>query len=153
MIRDVLVKKLGVHKDERGHLFEILRSDDPHFKRFGQVYVTVCNPGWVKGWHYHKKQTDIFCVIRGKSRIVLHDLRKNSKTERQTNIFILSEKTPSILEIPRGVIHGFECLGKEPAWILNVPDHTYNAGTPDEYRLPLDAEEIPYKPWKKRKGW
>ncbi|MDD5131521.1 MAG: hypothetical protein PHH44_02550 [bacterium] len=56
MIAGVVLKDLTVHKDERGALFEILRSDYPEFKAFGQTYITVCKPGWVKGWHYHLKQ-------------------------------------------------------------------------------------------------
>ena len=65
MIQGVMTKKLKVIPDERGHLMEILRSDDELFDKFGQVYVTTAYPGVVKGWHYHKKQTDHFAVVKG----------------------------------------------------------------------------------------
>ncbi|HEA47125.1 MAG TPA: dTDP-4-dehydrorhamnose 3,5-epimerase, partial [bacterium] len=48
MIEGVKVKKLKILKDERGALFEILRSDDKIFEKFGQVYISKCKLGWVK---------------------------------------------------------------------------------------------------------
>ena len=65
MIEGVKTKKLRVIPDERGRLMEILRSDDDLFDKFGQVYMTTAYPGVVKGWHYHKVQTDHFCVVYG----------------------------------------------------------------------------------------
>ena len=58
MIEGVVVKKLKVIPDERGLLMEMMRDDDPFFQKFGQVYLSVVYPGVVKGWHYHKKQTN-----------------------------------------------------------------------------------------------
>ncbi|GAH80031.1 unnamed protein product, partial [marine sediment metagenome] len=65
MIEGVIVKKLRVMPDERGFLIELLRSDEEAFKEFGQVYLTTCYPGVVKGWHYHKKQMDNFICVKG----------------------------------------------------------------------------------------
>ncbi|MEW6040819.1 MAG: dTDP-4-dehydrorhamnose 3,5-epimerase family protein [Elusimicrobiota bacterium] len=152
-IKDVFLKELKVHKDQRGMLFEILRSDDKFFNAFGQAYITVCNPGWVKGWHFHKKQTDYFCVISGKARVVLYDVRENSPTKNVLSEYILGDKKPALLKIPKGIIHGFEAVGKNPVWILNIPDKIYNRKKPDEFRLNLNSEKISYKPWIKRKGW
>ncbi len=148
MIKGVLLKELAVHKDERGALFEILRSDWPEFKKFGQAYITVCKSGWVKGWHYHKIQTDNFCVVKGKAKIVLISPSKKEFME-----FELSAQKPSVLSIPPEVIHGFECISKGVCWIMNIPTEIYNYKKPDEYRILLNDPSIPYKPWKKRKGW
>lgn len=153
MIAGAVLKELIVHQDERGALFEILRSDYPEFKKFGQTYVTVCKPGWVKGWHYHLKQQDYFCVLKGVARIVLYDRRKRSKTRGEVNEFKLSSAKPQALVIPVGVIHGFECCSQVEAWILNVPNQLYNYDKPDEYRIQLDSPVVPYAPWKKKKGW
>ena len=153
MINGVILKDLVVHKDTRGQLFEIMRKDEPHFLRFGQAYITVCNPGWVKGWHYHKKQSDTFFVLKGKSKIVLYDIRKNSPTRGKIGVYILSEAKPQILRIPKGVVHGFECVGKTESRIMNIPDYLYNYKKPDEYRIKLDSKEVPYKPWWHKKGW
>mgnify|MGYP001768493126 CR=1 FL=1 len=79
MIEGVVIKKLKVIPDERGHLMEIMRADDACFEKFGQVYLTTAYPGVVKGWHYHKKQADNMAVIKGMMKIVLYDGRKKSK--------------------------------------------------------------------------
>jgi dTDP-4-dehydrorhamnose 3,5-epimerase len=149
-----MLKSLTLHKDKRGMLFEILRSDDPLFNKFGQVYITVCKKGWVKGWHCHEKQTDIFCVIRGKARVVLGEVPfdNNSAIPKKIKFkeYILDAKHPSILTIPPNTWHGFECLSKEPIWIINMPDQLFDHKTPDEYRISL--KEMPYKPWQSKRG-
>ena len=71
MILGVKEKELRLINDERGYLMEVLRSDDKIFQKFGQVYITACYPGYVKGWHYHRLQTDNFTCIKGKIRLVL----------------------------------------------------------------------------------
>ena len=153
MIKGVILKELTVHSDERGKLFEILRSDEKVFRKFGQAYITVCYPGWVKGWHYHKIQDDNFCVVRGTARVVLYDARQGSDTKGEVEEYILESGRPVLLLIPKGIVHGFEAVGPEECWILNIPTELYNPGKPDEFRLPLDSPEVPYEPWKKRKGY
>ena len=153
MIEDVILKDLVIHSDQRGKLFEILRSDEKIFKKFGQAYIAVCNPGWVKGWHYHKIQTDYFCTVRGKSRVVLCDRRDNSKTYGLVEEYMLDAEKPQLLRIPGGVVHGFECIGDRECWILNLPTETYNRKEPDEYRFPLNSPEVPYEAWKEKKGY
>ena len=71
LIDGVVLKNLKVIPDERGWLMEIIRKDDPFFSQFGQVYLTVAYPEVVKGWHYHKKQTDHFCCVKGMLKVVL----------------------------------------------------------------------------------
>lgn len=153
MISGVVLKDLEMHKDERGALFEILRADYPEFKGFGQAYMTICKPGWVKGWHYHLQQQDYFCVLRGKAKVVLYDQRNDSVTHGEINEFPFDADKPQVLVIPVGVVHGFEAILGETAWILNLPDHLYNYCQPDEHRIPLHSPDIPYEPWKHKQGW
>jgi len=80
MIEGVKVKKLKVIPDERGRLMEIMRSDDDFFRNLDRHYMTTAYPGVVKGWHYHKKQSDNMAVVRGMMKIVLYDGRKDSTT-------------------------------------------------------------------------
>src|SRR5210317_2053764 len=92
MIDGVVVRQLKLIPDERGFLMEILRRDDPVFEEFGQCYVTAAYPGVVKAWHYHKKQTDHFCVLSGMAKVVLHDDREGSSTRGETNEFFCGEQ-------------------------------------------------------------
>jgi len=144
MIQDVVVKKLKPMVDERGMLMEILRSDESIFDRFGQCYVTGVHPGIVKGWHYHKKQFDHFCCLRGTAKIVLYDGRENSQTYREVNEFILSLDSPLLVKIPPYVFHGFTAVGEEDAMILNLPTELYHYQEPDEFRENPFSEKIPY---------
>ena len=80
MIEGVRIKRLKVIPDERGFLMEMMRDDDEFFQKFGQVYLSVVYPGVVKGWHYHKKQTDHFVFVKGLATVVLYDDREGSRT-------------------------------------------------------------------------
>jgi dTDP-4-dehydrorhamnose 3,5-epimerase len=147
LIDGVSVKKLIVHPDERGRLFEILRSDDTFFRKFGQVYVTTANPGVIKAWHYHKIQTDHFCCILGAARLVLYDPRESS-SKGLINEFILNPQNLMLVVIPPNVYHGFQCISKNEAVMINIPTEPYNPGNPDEYRLDSCSPDVPYQ-WPK----
>lgn len=149
MIQGVEVKNLKVIPDERGFLMEILRSDDPIFERFGQVYITSCRKGIAKAWHYHKEQSDHFVCLLGTALVVLYDMRKNSPTFGNVDEFILksppSDENESVLvKIPPQVVHGFTALNCDEARVLNIPTELYRYDDPDEYRLTWNSEEIPY---------
>jgi dTDP-4-dehydrorhamnose 3,5-epimerase len=150
-IEGVVVKKLKVIPDERGFLMEMLRCDDDFFKEFGQVYLSVAYPGVVKGWHYHKTQTDHFTVVKGMLKVVLYDQREGSATKGEINEFFIGEKNPLLLVIPPMVVHGVKGIGAEPGYLVNVPDKPYNYDKPDEYRIDPHGGEIPYD-WSQRDG-
>ena len=151
MIEGVAVKELRMIPDERGYLMEMLRSDWPEFERFGQVYVTAVYPGVVKGWHYHKIQTDHFICVSGMAKVVLYDNRDGSPTHGEVNEFYMGWQRPRLLKIPPGVLHGFKGTGEEMALIVNVPTELYNYEQPDEYRLPAHTDEVPYD-WSRKDG-
>jgi dTDP-4-dehydrorhamnose 3,5-epimerase len=151
MIDGVIVKKLRVIPDERGYLMEMLRSDDPFFQKFGQVYLTVAYPGVVKGWHYHKLQTDHFVAVSGMVKVVLHDRRKDSKTHGETNEFFMGELNPVLLVIPPLVAHGMKGIGTKPGMVVNCTTEPYRYENPDEYRIDPYGGEIPYD-WGRKDG-
>jgi len=149
MIQGVQVKTLKLIPDERGFLMEMLRSDEPIFEQFGQVYLTGCRRGAAKAWHYHKEQTDHFVCILGKALVVLYDLRETSPTFRVVEEYILEAPpcrsgSPILLKIPPFVVHGFTALEGEEARIVNIPTIPYRYEDPDEFRFPWNSPEIPY---------
>jgi len=151
MIEGVKLKDLKVIPDERGRLMEILRADDELFEKFGQVYMTTAYPGVVKAWHYHKLQTDNMAVIRGMMKIVIYDARKDSPTHSEVNEFFLGEHNFKLIQIPKMVYHGFKCIGREEAIVINVPTQPYNHEHPDEYRVDPYENNIPYD-WRLKEG-
>ncbi len=144
MIKDVRTKPLKVIPDERGRLMEALRSDDELFIKFGQAYITTAYPGVVKGWHYHKIQTDHFVAVRGMFKVVLYDDRKDSPTRGEVNEFFMGMHNPILLQIPPMVLHGFKAIGTEEAIMLNMPTEVYRYDAPDEFRVDPRSPEIPY---------
>ena len=151
MIDGVKVKKLKVNCDERGYLFEILRSDDDLFRDFGQAYLTAAYPGVVKAWHMHKKQTDSMCVLSGRAKIVIYDARENSSTYGEINEFFPGIDNRLLIQIPPLVYHGFKNIGHDEVLVLNCPDSAYNHDAPDELRLEPTSNKIPYD-WARRDG-
>jgi dTDP-4-dehydrorhamnose 3,5-epimerase len=144
LIEGVVVKNLRVISDERGHLMEILRNDDPFFHKFGQVYMTTNYPGVVKAWHAHKHQTDHVACLNGMVKLVLFDGREKSPTYQKISEFFIGIYNPKLIVIPPGVYHGWKCISPEESVVVNIPDQVYNYADPDEVREPVDAEFIPY---------
>jgi dTDP-4-dehydrorhamnose 3,5-epimerase len=151
MIHDVVLKKLRVIADERGYLMEMLRVDDESFDAFGQVYMTAVYPHVVKGWHYHKFQTDYMTCVSGMIKLVLFDARTDSPTHRQVNEFFIGEKNPSLVKIPPGIYHGFKGIATQTALIINTVNKPYNYEKPDEFRVQWDSPDVPYN-WDLKNG-
>lgn len=151
MIDDVKIKKLKVIPDERGRLMEMLRTDDEIFDKFGQVYLSTTYPGAVKGWHYHKIQTDNIVCVRGMLKLVLFDNREGSTTNGEVNEFFIGEHNPLLVQVPKGVYHGWKCISDCEAMVVNCPTEPYNYSQPDEYRVDPHKNDIPYK-WERKDG-
>ncbi len=151
MIEGVQVKRLKVIADERGYLMEMMRDDDAFFRKFGQVYLSVVFPGVVKGWHYHKQQTDHFVFVKGMAKVVLYDDREGSRTRGEVNEFFMGEMNPILLVIPPLVLHGMKGIGTEPAYLVNTPSEHYVYDDPDEFRVPPHGGEVPYD-WERQDG-
>lgn len=157
MINGVQIKNLKVIPDERGRLMEIMRNDDDCYIKFGQVYMTTTMPGVVKGFHWHKIQTDQICCVYGMIKLVLFDIREGSTKNELMEIFLGRDK-PSLVTVPNHVLHGWKCVSQEEALVVNVPTETYDYKNPDEQRIhPHDENEqikelgyaIPYN-WGRR---
>lgn len=151
MIDGVEIKGLRVIPDERGRVMEILRVDDPLFKKFGQVYMTTTYPQVVKAWHYHKVQDDHIAVIRGMIKLVLYDAREGSPTKGELNEFFIGDYNPLLVRVPKEVYHGWKCISQEEAIIINIPTEVYVYEAPDEYRIPPHGGDIPYD-WARKDG-
>lgn len=152
LIDGVVVKTLKPIPDERGTLMELVRDDDPMFRKFGQVYMTTAYPGVVKGWHYHKEQIDNFSCVRGMIKLVLFDDRDKSPTKGLVNEFFVGMINPICVQVPALVWHGFKGAGPEEAIVINVPTvHYHHDRPPDEFRRPWNDPQVPYD-WSRQNG-
>ena len=129
------------HADDRGYLVELLRATDPHFVKFGQVYVSFLRRGVIKAWHAHERQTDRFYVVAGTSKIGLCDGRPASPTHGQYEQVSLGEHGDDVLLlIPPLVWHGQMSLS-ETTYLINLPTEVYDPAHPDEIRKGIDELE------------
>lgn len=150
-INGVEVKQLKLHKDDRGSVMELLRSDDRLFDKFGQVYMTTCKPGVAKAWHYHEKQSEYFSCAKGVLKLVIYDGRENSATKGELQEFMISLSSPLLVKIPPYVYHGFECASDEEVIAICIKTEHHDPNNPDKVRIPFDSAKIPYK-WNSKKG-
>jgi dTDP-4-dehydrorhamnose 3,5-epimerase len=147
----LIIKELKWFGDDRGRLMEIMKCTDEFFRGFGQVHISTVRPGIVKAWHVHHRQDELFAVILGSIRMGFYDQREGSKTFGRTMEYILSADKPVAIQVPRGVYHGFECVGEQEAFVLNVPSMPYDRANPDEVRSDPFQNNIPFK-WNATKG-
>lgn len=142
MINGVEIKQLTKHTDSRGWFCENIRQSDGFFNEFGQWSDSLMYTNTIKAWHIHQIQYDYWRCPVGVIRAVLCDLRKNSKTYRTIDEYLLGDGyKPIILKIPPGVAHGLKVL-QGPTLLSYITSHTYNPD--DEGRIPFDDEQIGY---------
>ena len=141
-IHDVVIKRLVTHADDRGYFREVLREDEHLLARFGQTSVTKTYPGVIKAFHWHKHQDDLWYVVDGMARVVLHDRRPESPTCGVTQVVFAGEDNPVLILIPAGVAHGYQVLGPKPVILFYHVTQAYNPGEPDEERIAHDDPAI-----------
>jgi dTDP-4-dehydrorhamnose 3,5-epimerase len=139
VISDVVVVDPDPHGDERGRFVETYRrSWFPLGREMIQGNRSEKQGGAVVGLHYHLHQADYWYVLRGRARVVLHDLRLGSPTEGATLQLDLDGDVDRGVFIPPGVAHGFSSLTDLLLWYL--VDGYYNPA--DELGLAWDDPEV-----------
>ena len=119
MIAGVRLIPLRQILDERGKVMHMLRSDDPHFEQFGEIYFSVVYPGVVKGWHLHQRMVLNYAAVIGMIKLVLYDERGDSSTRGEIQEVFTGEDNYCLVRIPPGVWNGFQGLGTKPAMVAN----------------------------------
>lgn len=142
MIEGVQIIPLKQIPDERGKVMHMLRCDDPHFEKFGEIYFSVVYPGVVKGWHLHRKMTLNYAVVSGNIKLVLYDNRENSKTKGEIMELFIGEDNYCLVRIPPLVWNGFKGIGIKPAIVANCATIPHD---PNEIvRMDPFKNDIPY---------
>ena len=138
-IDDVVLVRPDVHGDERGRFVETYRrSWLPLGREMVQGNRSEKQAGAVVGLHYHLHQADYWYLLRGRARVVLHDLRQGSPTDGATELIDLDGDVDQGLFIPPGVAHGFAALTDLLLWYL--VDSYYNDS--DELGLAWDDPAV-----------
>ena len=139
LIADVVHVRPDAHGDARGRFVETYRRQwFPLGREMVQANRSEKQAGAVVGLHYHLHQADYWYVLRGRARVVLHDLRQGSATDGRTEVFDLVGEEEEGVFIPPGVAHGFASSSDVLLWYL--VDGYYNPA--DELGLAWDDPEV-----------
>lgn len=143
MIEGATVIPLKKICDERGMIMHMLRSNDPHFEQFGEVYFSTAYPGVIKGWHEHTKQVQFYAAIVGMMKLVLFDNRPGSKTFGEVNELFIGADNYQLVRIPTGVINGYKCISAEPVILANCATLPHELN--EMLRYDPHGDKVPYK--------
>lgn len=142
MIDGVIITPLKQILDERGKIMHMLRSDDPHFTEFGEIYFSCVHPGAIKGWHLHHKMALNYAVPYGKIKFVMYDGREDSPTYGEVQELFMGPEHYFLVTVPPLVWNGFKGVGTETAIVANCASIPHS---PDEIeRMDPHDPSIPY---------
>lgn len=77
-----------VYVDERGQLTQFVTEEylTKHNLPLGQVYLLTFNAaGVVRGNHYHKESSEVFCLIQGEVEMIFEDVTTKERTYLHVN--------------------------------------------------------------------
>jgi len=126
MIDGVKIIPLQQFPDERGSVKHMLRVDDPHFEKFGEIYFSTVYPGQVKGWHLHRTMALNYAVPIGMIKLVLYDLRSDSITQGEVQEIYLGEQNYVLVHVPPMVWNAFRGIGIKEALVANCATVPYS---------------------------
>lgn len=145
-IDGVAVVRLRRFHDDGGSMTELARLASgeveglPGF-RPAQINYSVVEPGVIKAFHLHHRQTDLWYVPpEDRVLLVLVDVREGSATAKAATKIMLGDGASSLVRIPPGVAHGCKNAGERAARIIYMTDEVFSPepGRTDEGRLPWD---------------
>jgi dTDP-4-dehydrorhamnose 3,5-epimerase len=142
MIAGVEIFPLLRIQDERGYVMRMLKTNDPHFTKFGEIYFSVINPGIIKGWHLHSRMTINYAVVQGNIKLVLYDQREDSKTFRELQEIVFGQINYQLVRVPPGVVNGFTAVGGVGAIVANCADIPHDPT--ENTRIDPFTPTIPY---------
>ena len=128
--------------DERGKVMHMLKTSDPEFEAFGEIYFSCVNPGAIKAWHIHKSMTLNYAVPYGNIKFVLYDDRPDSPTKGQLQEIFMGPDNYCLVTVPPMVWNGFKGIGTVPAVVANCATEFHTAGEID--RCDPFENDIPY---------
>ncbi len=130
LIEGVELKPLKIFANDQGYLFETLRKDDSIYgNEFGQVLISEIYPGVIKGFHLHEKHDEYTVCVKGNIKYIA--VKEYPDGSKKINTFIIGEKNPVLIKVPRRVWHGYMPLENKSATLMYVMSRPYNPKDPD----------------------
>jgi UDP-2-acetamido-2,6-beta-L-arabino-hexul-4-ose reductase len=115
--------KVQKQTDERGYLFELLKSEC-----LGQIFISKTKPGISRGNHFHHLKNEKFCVIEGTAVIKFRHLITGEIKE-----FHVNGVEPEVVNILPGYTHSITNTGNEDLITVFWANEPFNKNQPDTY--------------------
>ncbi|MBW1898465.1 MAG: WxcM-like domain-containing protein [Deltaproteobacteria bacterium] len=131
----VLVEQLNVFADDRGSVFEPLKSEA--FKLQRNAHVVISLPGVVRGNHYHRFGTEVVAV-KGPSRVCF----RKGKAVRDVEV---PDKKVFRFTIPPNISHAIQNTGKESGILMafnTIAHDPENSDTVEDVLIPVEPVSI-----------
>jgi len=116
----ITIIKLNQLSDERGWLVELFRNDSEY--KPAMAYLSFTNPGFIRGPHEHRYQTDFFYFI-GNFELHLWDNRNYSDNLLYGTKQVIITQSDQAYIVPPGVVHGYKSISG--GFVFNTPDKLY----------------------------
>ncbi|MFO7639529.1 MAG: dTDP-4-dehydrorhamnose 3,5-epimerase family protein [bacterium] len=149
-----VIRELQFRTDSRGWLVELFRLDELETSgmldaRPLMAYLSLTQPGAVRGPHEHREQTDFFVFVGPSDfEVRLWDNRGDSRTQGLEERHVLGASRPATLVVPPGVVHGYRNIGDVDGWVFNFPNRLYRGtGRQDEVDE-IRHEDLPDSPFR-----
>lgn len=127
MYPDFYPSELTLHTDDRGSLFEAVKTDNG-----GQAFLSTTKPGITRGNHFHFEKVERFLVIRGEAVIRLRRLFDDEVKE-----FRVSGDKPVYIDMPALHTHSITNVGEDELMTLFWSHEIFDPEAPDTYFLPV----------------
>ena len=132
--------------DDGGSMTELARLVDTTPQTLAgftmrQINFSEVEPGAIKAFHLHARQTDVWFVPPSdRMLLLLVDVRKGSRTDGTSMRITLGAGASRLVRIPPGVAHGVRNLAATTGRIIYFTDLHFSPDPSDcdEGRLPWD---------------
>ena len=106
-----------------------------------QVYLNVCHPGEKKGPHLHMHRWDYFTTLRGSVRYIL---KYGPGDYEEIVVDAAQGHGVKVVEVPPAVPCLMVNIGKEEAWVINMPNPAWHPDNQDSHPVSYaDHEDYP----------
>jgi UDP-2-acetamido-2,6-beta-L-arabino-hexul-4-ose reductase len=114
----------NIFKDQRGEFIELMKINST------QISIIICNPGCVRGNHFHYNKIEHFLVLEGDVKFVEINVRNSDKEVT----FVTAEPLNWITTRP-GINHTIVNDGLEAAKILCIANEIFDKENPDTFTI------------------
>ncbi|MBU4269157.1 MAG: dTDP-4-dehydrorhamnose 3,5-epimerase family protein [Acidobacteria bacterium] len=144
-IEGVVVTPSKKRVDKRGWLIELFRHDELAEEFHPEMgYVSLTNPGVLRGPHEHVDQADLFAWVGpGDFKVTLWDNRQRSLIYANRMECFMGSRNPGSILVHKVVVHCYRCISTVPGLVPQPALCRSGKKTPiDEIRHEDNPENI-----------